>query len=128
MRPMAELLEQSRTETVVIARIEDVEALDEVDAIAATGGIDGLFLGPADLTVAFGHGDQSTPELEEAVARVGRAARDAGKAYMSFVPGPEHAAAWRAHGMTTFFLASEHSWMSTGASVAAEGIHRLGEA
>ncbi len=126
-RPMAELLERSARDTVVIAQIEDVEALDDVEAIAATEGIDGLFLGPADMSVAMGQSDQSSAELEAAVARIGAAARAAGKAYMSFVAGPERAAIWRAHGMTMFFIASEHSWMRAGASVAAEGIHRLGE-
>lgn len=54
-RSMPELLEQSKTETIVIAQIEDIEGVDNADAIAATKGIDGIFLGPADLSVAYGH-------------------------------------------------------------------------
>ena len=34
--------------------IEDPEALDQIDAIAAVDGIGGLFIGRGDLTVAFG--------------------------------------------------------------------------
>jgi 2-keto-3-deoxy-L-rhamnonate aldolase RhmA len=110
---------------VVIAQIEDPEGVDAAAEIAGTDGVDGIFLGPADLSVAYGKTDQASPELAAAVRRVGQAARAAQKAYMSFVPDPAKAAAWRDEGMTIFFLASEHAWMLAGARAAADGIHAL---
>lgn len=124
-RAMPDLLAKSRDETVVIAQIEEPEGLDAVDAIAGTDGIDGLFIGPADLSVAYGKTDQASDELAAALAEVGRAAKAAGKAYMSFVPDVAKAREWAAHGMTMFFLGSEQSWMLAGAREATAGIHGL---
>lgn len=60
----------------VVAQIESPEAVAEVDAIAASG-VDGLFVGPADLGQALGvSGDD--PSLEDACAAVLRAAHAAG--------------------------------------------------
>ncbi len=64
----------------VSIQIEDPEALDELDEIAATPGIDLLFFGPAD----FSHGagldcDLAHPQVIEARARVVAAAKKYGK-------------------------------------------------
>ena len=94
-------------------------------SIAATEGIDGLFVGPADLSVAFGKTDQSSPELMAAFEAVGRATRAAGKAYMTFVRDAAQAAEWQRFGLTVFFIGSEVGWMRAGAAQQARGIHDL---
>lgn len=124
-RPMKDILAQSREETTIIAQIEEPEGVEAAAGIAAVDGIDGLFLGPADLSVAYGKSDLSSKELESALAAVGAATREAGKAYMSYVPDPGKAEEWRRHGMSVFFLASEHSWMLDGARSAVEGMRAL---
>ncbi|GAA5067534.1 aldolase/citrate lyase family protein [Roseibacterium beibuensis] len=125
-RPMPELLAQSREETVVIAQIEDAEAVGAVEEIAATPGIDALFLGPADLSVGYGKDRQDSPELTAALARVGAAAKANGLGYATFVP---NAAAARtlaeAHGLGMFFIASEQAWMLQGARAAVAGIREF---
>lgn len=122
-RPMAEVLARD-AETMVIAQIEEPEGVEAVEAIAATEGIDGLFVGPADLSVGYGKSDQTSDELKSAIARTGAAARAAGKACMIWVPNAEAANALQAHGMTMFFTASEHAWMLAGANAVADGIRR----
>lgn len=124
-RPMPELLDKSRTETIVIAQIEEPEGVDAAQAIAATGGIDGLFLGPADLSVGYGKTDQTSDELMAALEAVGQAARAHNCAYMTFVPDAQKAAEWQRYGFSMFFIASEHGWMRAGASAAAKGVHDL---
>ncbi|MEJ6395251.1 aldolase/citrate lyase family protein [Gymnodinialimonas sp. 2305UL16-5] len=124
-RGMGDVLDQSRDETLVIAQIEDPEAVEVAGAIAATDGIDALFLGPADLSVAYGHRDQNNAELKAAMANVGAAAQAHGKAYMTFVPNAESAAALRPHGFGAFFIASEHAWMMQGARAAVAGIREI---
>jgi len=123
-RGMADVMAQS-AETVVIAQIEEPEAVDDAAAIAAVEGVDGLFLGPADLTVAYGGGAEAAASLEAALAAVGAAAKAAGKAYMSFIPDGSKAAAWHAHGMTLFFISSEHGFMMSAARQSAAGVHAL---
>lgn len=51
---MAAHLADSNARTVLVAQIEDAEALEEIDAIAAVEGVDCLFVGRMDLTVSLG--------------------------------------------------------------------------
>jgi hypothetical protein len=44
---------------------------------------------------------------------------------MTFTPDVDKAAAWRAHGFSVFFVASEHAWMVQGARAVAAGIKAL---
>ena len=55
--------------TVTFAMIETRTALDNVEAIAATPGIDGLFLGPADLSIALSNGADVDPMAERGGTR-----------------------------------------------------------
>lgn len=72
---------QANGRVLVIPMIETAEALAEVEAIARTPGVDALFVGPFDLSIALGlpPGDNDgQPAFDAAIARVGAAARDAG--------------------------------------------------
>ena len=67
-------------ETLIIAMIEDGPGVAAAAEIAAVDGIDGLFVGPADLAVSLDHpGDLGHPEVVAAIATVHAAARAAGK-------------------------------------------------
>ena len=62
---------------------ESREALANLDAIAAVEGVDGVFIGPADLSASLGHvGNPDHPEvqaaIEDAIARIQRAGKAAG--------------------------------------------------
>lgn len=64
-----------------IVQIESVEALDHLDAIASIDGIDVLFIGPADLSMALGiYGQFDHPLFIDALTRTVDAANKAGKA------------------------------------------------
>lgn len=124
-RPMHDILDQSTNETLVLAQIEEPEAVLAAAEIAAVPGIDGLFVGPADLSVAYGKTDLGSQELAAALASVGAAAGANGKAMVTFVPNIEVARDWAKYGITVFFVGSEHSWMLQGAKSTAAGIHGL---
>ena len=51
-----EYLKESNSQTLVLAMIETQEALDLADKIAAVKGLDGLFVGPSDLSIALSNG------------------------------------------------------------------------
>ncbi len=60
--------------------MEDAAALDCIDAIAATPGVDVLFVGTSDLSFSLGlRGRQDAPELEQAIATIAAAGRRHGK-------------------------------------------------
>jgi 2-keto-3-deoxy-L-rhamnonate aldolase RhmA len=64
--------------TVVV--IEEKRALEHVDAIAATPGIDVIFIGTSDLSFSLGlRGRQNEPPLQEAIDTIAAAARRHGK-------------------------------------------------
>ena len=77
--------------TLVIAQIETERGLDQVEAIAATEGVDVLWLGHFDLTNFLGiPGDFAHPRYRAAVARIVAAARAHGKA-LGFMAGSREA-------------------------------------
>jgi 2-keto-3-deoxy-L-rhamnonate aldolase RhmA len=66
---------------LVVVIIEQVSALEHVDAIAATPGVDVVFIGTGDMSFSLGvRGQQDHPRVEEAAAQVLAAAKRHGKA------------------------------------------------
>ena len=111
-KKMPDLLDQSQDETVVIAQIEEPAAVEIADSIAKTEGIDGLFAGPADLSVGMGYKNQDSNELKAALKKVGVAAKENGKGYASFIGDADQAKSWAEdYGVNMFFVGSEHSFM-----------------
>ncbi len=52
----------------LLLQIESAQGLDNLDAIATTDGVDGIFIGPADLAAALGHlGDPGHPAVQAAI-------------------------------------------------------------
>lgn len=59
---------RAEMELCVIAQIETVAALDELDAIVTTEGVDGVFFGPGDLAASMGHiGEPAHPAVNSAI-------------------------------------------------------------
>lgn len=123
-KPMSEVLAMTK-DTVVIAQIEEPEAVDAIDAIAGTDGIDGVFVGPADLSVCYGATDMNSAELKDAMRRVGEGAKAQGKTYITFAPNTATARDLNALGVTMFFIASEHAFMLAGARQVAADLKKL---
>jgi 4-hydroxy-2-oxoheptanedioate aldolase len=96
---------------VVLAMIETPTALSEVDAICATPGLDGVYVGPSDLSLAVGGAFPMDPaiseEFERAVESVREAARLAGIAAGIHTPNGEVAARRLAEGFTFVSIASD---------------------
>lgn len=58
----------ARQEIAVLVQVETLQAVEDVEKIAALPGIDGIFVGPADLAAALGHvGEPGHPEVRQAV-------------------------------------------------------------
>lgn len=78
--PVQEYIEQANTERFIAIQIEDVEAVDELQEIAAVEGLDILFFGPGDYSQSIGHpGQIEHPEVRDARAKVALAAAEHGK-------------------------------------------------
>ena len=80
LAPTAEYMAHANRETFIAVQIEDREAVDDVNAIAAVEGIDILFVGPADLSQSYGIPLQTqAPVMRAAVECVAEAAAKHGK-------------------------------------------------
>lgn len=114
-RSIEQHMAASAERTVVIAQIEDVEALDSVAAIAAVDGIDALFVGRIDLTVALGC---TSPDDEKVIAAVDLILSEARRTKTPvgmFTPKAEDVPKWREKGATLFLLGSDHGFLRSGA-------------
>jgi 2-dehydro-3-deoxyglucarate aldolase/4-hydroxy-2-oxoheptanedioate aldolase len=77
--PLAQYLEQANANTFVAIQIEHIEAVEDVERIAAVPEVDVLFVGPADLSQSMGlPGHWDHPRHWEAIERVAQAARKQG--------------------------------------------------
>ena len=73
--------------TLAIAQIETALAIRNIDAIAATPGIDVLLIGPNDLALSLGKpGELNSPEQMTAIRAVAEAARRHGKVFGMHAP------------------------------------------
>ncbi|GAA3760424.1 HpcH/HpaI aldolase family protein [Terriglobus aquaticus] len=112
---MAQHQQNSAARTVVIAQIEDPEAVDDIEAIARVSGVDALFIGRVDLTVAYGAESQDDPRVVAAVDRIVTAAVAADKPVGMFLARVEDVPHWRERGATLFLLGSDHTFLLAGA-------------
>ena len=106
----------------VIAQIEDVEALPEVEGIAATLGVDALFVGRADLTVSLGCDSADDPAVDAATARCVAAAKAANIPCGMFLARTTDVPKWRDAGATLFILQSDQEFLLGGAKELAAAI------
>lgn len=74
-------LHEANERVSLIVQLETREALSRVDEIAAVDGVDGVFIGPADLSASFGLlGQPAHPSVKAAIEEGIRAILRAGKA------------------------------------------------
>ena len=68
-------------EICVLVQVETQKGLDNLDAIVATEGVNGVFIGPGDLSAAIGYlGDQGNPHVQGVIVDMVKRIRKAGKA------------------------------------------------
>jgi 4-hydroxy-2-oxoheptanedioate aldolase len=102
-----------------LVMVETPGALDDVDAIAATPGVDGLFVGPFDLALALGTTvdqllDDSAPGAP--LPRVVAAAERHGILVAAFAGTPENARRLRAHGIHCLAVTTDIAVVDAGVS------------
>ena len=78
-----EYAKRAADELCVLVQVETRTALDNLDAIAAVEGVDGVFIGPADLHASLGYaGQTSHPDvktlIDDAIGRIRRSGKAAG--------------------------------------------------
>ena len=83
---------RAEEELCLLMQVETAEALTRIPEIAAVDGVDGLFIGPADLAASMGHpGNSSHPDVVAAIEAAIRAIVAAGKPAGILTPDPDFA-------------------------------------
>jgi 2-keto-3-deoxy-L-rhamnonate aldolase RhmA len=101
---------------VTIAVIEEASAIEQIDEIAATPGVDVLFIGTSDLSFSLGlRGQQNEPRHDAAIARVIEAARAHGKYVGRPAATAEQIVRYREQGFQLFQCATDLGLMRMGA-------------
>ncbi|MDH0301967.1 MULTISPECIES: 4-hydroxy-2-oxoheptanedioate aldolase [unclassified Pseudomonas] len=80
---IADYLDVADEQVCLLVQIENREGLANLDEICAVDGVDGVFIGPADLSAAMGHrGNPGHPQvqtaIEDAIVRIKGAGKAAG--------------------------------------------------
>ena len=77
----ASYAKEANREVCLLVQVETREGMRNLDAIAAVDGVDGVFIGPSDLSAAFGHvGDPWHTEMQDMIADAFKRIQAAGKA------------------------------------------------
>jgi 2-keto-3-deoxy-L-rhamnonate aldolase RhmA len=115
-------------EVIVLAQIEHHQAVDKIDEIVAVDGLDGIFLGPYDLSGSMGIvGQFDHPRMAEARKRVIRATGKVGKAIGMHEVRPEAEAvkALLKEGFTLIACSLDTLFLGTSARRVAEQLKQI---
>jgi 4-hydroxy-2-oxoheptanedioate aldolase len=116
---------RAHQEICVLVQVETQGALEAIEAICATEGIDGVFIGPADLHASLGHAGEIAnarvkPLIDEAIRRI----RKAGKAPGILTPSEDDARHWLECGALFVAVGADVGILARGAEALAQKFKR----
>ncbi len=118
--------QQSRDSVLGVVQVETEEALHHLDAIAATDGVDVLFIGPADLTMELGiFGQFEHPRFKEALREITNAARKAGKATGILFFNPDDYRRYHDLGIRLLACGADATFVADGARALAGNLNQF---
>jgi 4-hydroxy-2-oxoheptanedioate aldolase len=119
----ADYMNSANDEILSIVQIETAHGLANVDQIAATQGIDMLYVGPSDLGLSLGREarpDQTDPVVVEAIDAILAAAKRARIRAGIFCRSPDYGARMMKKGFDLVTVASDDALLSAGAGIRAQ--------
>ena len=119
-------IQHANQQVFLMLQIEDREAVDRIDEIAAVEGFELLFVGPADLSLSYGVPMEfKHPLVQAAVARVAAAARKNGKWWGISTGSPESAQNAVDGGARMITAGGDHPFLVQGFQRASEEFSRV---
>jgi 4-hydroxy-2-oxoheptanedioate aldolase len=117
VRDTQDWLHNSNGRTLAFAMVETRAALDALDGILEAPGIDGIFVGPSDFSIAWSNGASLDPlreDMMETFADIGRRTLAAGKVGGIYLINMATAGRYSQMGFRFQAVASEHRAMAEG--------------
>lgn len=114
-----EYVDHADDQTLVIVQIEHIAAVNNLDAILATPGIDTILIGPYDLSGSMGLlGQVTNPQVVAVIDRVIARGREAGIPVGLAGAAPDAVADWRAKGVSWLAIGGDWGFLQGAARVA----------
>ncbi|MEF0941098.1 aldolase/citrate lyase family protein [Rhizobium sp. BR 362] len=123
-----EYLQGANGLTVTIAMVETRAALDAIDEILAVDGIDGIFIGPSDLSIALSNGARLAPDsaaIDQTLAHAVARCRAYGKLICAFGTDGERAGQFLKLGLDLVIAGAETAQLRSGARTAIETARKV---
>ncbi len=117
--PLKEHVSQSDAGIAVVVQIESRRSVEALAEILAVPGIDGIFVGRADLAVSHGVDTLGDPVVQACVELICERATAASVPLGTFLPDASEVQAFHEMGFRFFVLGSDQSLMRTAANQAA---------
>jgi 4-hydroxy-2-oxoheptanedioate aldolase len=122
---------EANGQILAFAMIETADGMANLDAIAATPGLDGLYVGPADLTLSLSQGrlppgfDREEPEMIAALQRIVAACRTNSIRAALHCGSPDYAARAIAWGFDMVTIGGDSRFLASAAGAAVAGFRKL---
>jgi len=114
-------LKESNDAVTVIVQVETMEAMNELEAIAQVPGVDGVFIGPADLSASMGHlGDIEHSEAQAAIRDAAERLKVIGVPCATLAFDPDVAERYIGYGYQMVCIGSDQSCLMGGLA----GLHK----
>lgn len=114
-KTMADHRSESASRTVIVAQIEDADAVGRIDEICSVDRLDCLFIGRADLAVSLGCQSMSDPAVVDAVGAIVSTAIERQRTVGMFVSDMDEVPRWVEAGVRFFLLSSDQAFLLNGA-------------
>jgi len=114
-------LKKADAEICLLVQVETRTALDQLEAIAGVDGVDGVFIGPSDLSASFGHiGNPQHPEMQKLLQDSVERLKKVGKAAGILTTNEEEARRYIGWGYTFVAVGSDVGLLARGADALAK--------
>lgn len=114
-KSLAEYARRADDEVCIICQLEDLDAMDAAGEILATQGIDGGFIGPADLSAAFGVFDPTDTRVTQAIELIAGAATRQNRCMGIYINNAEQARRALRLGISSFVVGSDQMMLKNAA-------------
>lgn len=113
---LTDVMQSANENIIVICQIESPEVVANIDEITGIPGVDGVMIGPNDLSQHMGiPGQYDHPLMHDAIEKVAESAKKNGK-WSGIITANDHLLSYgTAHGMTCFSVGSELNAIYDGA-------------
>ena len=116
---------RAHEEICLLVQVETQQALENIEAICAVDGVDGIFIGPADLHASFGHtGEIANPKVKPLIDDAIRRIRKSGKAPGILTPNEADARHWLECGALFVAVGADVGILARGAEALAAKFKR----